>query len=202
MIRELYSFVFDLTEKKGLVFGVGGRPAIPPDHWNSSPEYLRPGRLTWNLQITHLERKMIFQTSIIVFHVNLPGVVICFPWCFRLCHNTKKSSVQLPTAAFSKKKQTRFFFSPQNWCFQTPMFAESEGCGLVYELPCAARCRFVSWWNPVAWLRVCLHKWIFAWSLTKCKIWIFKHVMAPWASRDVWLGDFLVLAFHDCSIWT
>ena len=34
---------------------------------------LHPGRLTWNLQITRLERKMIFQTSIIVFHVNLPG---------------------------------------------------------------------------------------------------------------------------------
>ena len=27
----------------------------------------------WNLQITHLERKMIFQTSMIMFHVNLPG---------------------------------------------------------------------------------------------------------------------------------
>ncbi len=31
-----------------------------------------PGRLTWNLQITRLERKMIFQTSI-MFHVNLHG---------------------------------------------------------------------------------------------------------------------------------
>ena len=31
-----------------------------------------PGRLTWNLQITYLERKMIFQTSMIMFHVNLP----------------------------------------------------------------------------------------------------------------------------------
>ena len=37
---------------------------------------LHPGRLTWNLQITHLERKMIFQTSIIVFHVNLPGCTL------------------------------------------------------------------------------------------------------------------------------
>ena len=27
---------------------------------------LDPGRLTWNLQITHLERKMIFQTSMIM----------------------------------------------------------------------------------------------------------------------------------------
>ena len=34
-----------------------------------------PGRLTWNLQITNLERKMLFQTSMIMFHVNLPG---CF----------------------------------------------------------------------------------------------------------------------------
>ena len=34
---------------------------------------IHPGRLTWNLQITHLERKMIFQTSMSMFHVNLPG---------------------------------------------------------------------------------------------------------------------------------
>ena len=32
--------------------------------------------LTWNLQITHLERKMTFQTSMIMVHVNLPG---CMP---------------------------------------------------------------------------------------------------------------------------
>ena len=29
----------------------------------------------WNLQITYLERKMIFQTSMIVFHVNLQGCI-------------------------------------------------------------------------------------------------------------------------------
>ena len=34
---------------------------------------LHPGRLTWNIQITHLERKMIFPTSLILFHVNLTG---------------------------------------------------------------------------------------------------------------------------------
>ena len=39
---------------------------------------VHPGRLTWNLQMTHLERKMIFQTSMIVFHVNLPG---CNAYC-------------------------------------------------------------------------------------------------------------------------
>ena len=36
---------------------------------------LHPGRLTWNLQITHLERNMIFQTSMIMFHVNLQGCI-------------------------------------------------------------------------------------------------------------------------------
>ncbi len=39
---------------------------------------IHPGRLTWNLQITHLERKMIFQTSMTMFHVNLPGCSIVF----------------------------------------------------------------------------------------------------------------------------
>ena len=37
-----------------------------------------PGRLTWNLQITHLERKMIFQASMIMVHVNLPGCTMFF----------------------------------------------------------------------------------------------------------------------------
>ena len=39
---------------------------------------IHPGRLTWNLQITHLERKMIFQTSMILFNVNLPGCMAKF----------------------------------------------------------------------------------------------------------------------------
>ncbi len=39
--------------------------------------YIHPGRLTWNIQITHLERKMIFQTSMIMFHVyNLQGCTL------------------------------------------------------------------------------------------------------------------------------
>ena len=42
----------------------------PSNHWNFK---LHPGRLTWDLQITHLERKMIFQTSMTMFHVNLQG---------------------------------------------------------------------------------------------------------------------------------
>ena len=48
---------------------------------------IHPGRLTWNLQITHLERKMIFQTSTITFHVNLPGCN-----CFSTPFQDKSSS--------------------------------------------------------------------------------------------------------------
>ena len=42
-----------------------------------------PGRLTWNLQITYLERKMIFQTSMIMFHVNLPWWICWRDWRFQ-----------------------------------------------------------------------------------------------------------------------
>ena len=34
---------------------------------------LHPGRLAWNLKITQLKRKIIFQTISFRFHVNLPG---------------------------------------------------------------------------------------------------------------------------------
>ena len=49
--------------------------ALPP-HIQQSIHCLHPGRLTWNLQVTHLERKMIFQTSMIMFHVNLQGCIM------------------------------------------------------------------------------------------------------------------------------
>ena len=46
-------------------------------HWPLTHDSWHRGRwrLTWNLQITHLERKMIFQTSMIMFHVNLQDLV-------------------------------------------------------------------------------------------------------------------------------
>ena len=40
---------------------------------------VHPGRLTWNIQISHLERKMILQTSMIIFHANLPRCTPSFP---------------------------------------------------------------------------------------------------------------------------
>ena len=42
-----------------------------------------PGRLTWNLQITHLERKIIFQTSMIMFHVHLQGCSNSIPSTYK-----------------------------------------------------------------------------------------------------------------------
>ena len=45
----------------------------PPMFWNG---YIHPGRLTWNLKITYLKRKIIFQTSIIMFHVSLRGCTL------------------------------------------------------------------------------------------------------------------------------
>ena len=41
---------------------------------------IHPGLLTWNLKITQLKRKIIFQTSIFGFHVNLPGYIYTYPW--------------------------------------------------------------------------------------------------------------------------
>ena len=56
----------------------GGKTWVCFFLWYHPPKFnIHPGRLTWNLQITHLERKMIFQTSMIMFHVDLPG---CSPW--------------------------------------------------------------------------------------------------------------------------
>ena len=50
--------------------------AALPMHGSSFPgreEILHPGKLTWNLKITYLKRKVIFQTCIFGFHVNFQG---------------------------------------------------------------------------------------------------------------------------------
>ena len=72
---------------------------------------LHPGRLTWNLQITHLERKMIFQTSMImckmlifrgVYHHTIisikaptkPSELPCFGLCFLLFNGSQSRASQ------------------------------------------------------------------------------------------------------------
>ena len=72
-----------------LAVGVAGRlkPCARQSwSWDVFLVGVHPGRLRWNLLIDHLERKMIFQTSMVMFHVNLPG----YSWFIRfknLRHN-------------------------------------------------------------------------------------------------------------------
>ena len=60
----------NLSEPKVEVKGITRK-----GHNTHTHTYIHPGRLTWNLQITHLEREMIFQTSVIMVHVHLPGCI-------------------------------------------------------------------------------------------------------------------------------
>ena len=55
----------ELQNRKVLAIAVGRGERVP----------LHPGRLTWNLKITQLKRKIIFQTIIFRFHVNLQGSI-------------------------------------------------------------------------------------------------------------------------------
>ena len=59
---------------------------------------IHPGRLAWNLQINHLERKMTFQTSMIMFHFNLPGC--------KFNQKFQKSNCQLPPSTPRTPKNT------------------------------------------------------------------------------------------------
>ena len=65
----------EVSEKPRGERNILGCPELPHSEtwWKVKSLGVHPGRLTWNLQITHLERKMIFQTSMIMFHVNLQG---------------------------------------------------------------------------------------------------------------------------------
>ncbi len=88
---------------------------------------LHPGRLTWNLQITHLERKMIFQTSMIMFHVNLQG-------CIPTSTNAKSHACPKPTsnATLYMVHQLGDLFS---WDALGKIFEELEANELVLGLP-------------------------------------------------------------------
>ena len=60
-------------------------------------QLVHPGRLTWNLQITPLERKLIFQSSMIMLYVNLQGC--------KLAVTTWGYSYQIST----------YFYTPEKW---------------------------------------------------------------------------------------
>ena len=71
MFIKSYLWTFSRCPQQSCLLRVGSR-VLRGKSWRNNFN-LHPGKLTWNLQITHLERKMIFQTSMIMFHVNLPG---------------------------------------------------------------------------------------------------------------------------------
>ena len=85
----------------------------PPAHTakrkaNNMHHNLHPGRLTWNLTITQLKRKIIFQTIIFRFHVNLPG-----------CSCIIILSIRIPFI-FQFSSQTCFFGPKENSAEQNP----------------------------------------------------------------------------------
>ncbi len=49
------------------------RWSLETSHYQLRLQLSHPGKLAWNLKITPLKRKIIFQTSIFVFHVNFQG---------------------------------------------------------------------------------------------------------------------------------
>ena len=76
----------------------------------------------WNLQITHLERKMIFQASMIMFHVNLPG-----------CKHAKKRKKKTMILLMVQKSQTT------TWDVKkTPVNNRN-----IYH--------HIDWWSPDFW---------------------------------------------------
>ena len=90
---------------------------------------LHPGRLTWNLQITQLERKIIFQTSMIMFHVNLPGCKTSLRWFsgFSSCPISQTlqeyDDFDVPTPVFIKQLYLgRWFYG---FCWEKLSFPEN-----------------------------------------------------------------------------
>ena len=86
---------------------------------SSKSSNLHPGRLTWNLQITHLERNMIFQTSMTMFHVNLQGCiqVIQFIQFFNV---PRFFLVEPVEASDSEKPQGKKVCGSFSMCFAVP----------------------------------------------------------------------------------
>ena len=80
------------------------KPQVPiiDSPWIRKTETVHPGRLTWNLRITHFERKIIFQTYMIMFHVNLQG---CSGKRIHFCGSSSSSGRVISTyfAGFHRK---------------------------------------------------------------------------------------------------
>lgn len=64
--------------------------------------YLHPGKLTWNLELTCLKRKIICKTSTIVFHANFQRCKL-FASCFvQISNMLKIRHYHFPSSLLSK----------------------------------------------------------------------------------------------------
>ena len=73
----------------------GHAPAITREESNPSVSwwfrFIHPGRLTWNLRMHPWKRKIIFQTIIFRFYVNLQGCNWLVGWMFFLLEDSRNS---------------------------------------------------------------------------------------------------------------
>ena len=97
--------------------------------WN---DWIHPGRLTWNLRIHPWKRKIIFQTIIFRFYVNLQG---CMSSCqaMQLVHHCQQESTQLRLG------------------WETPMYPDFSGRDSYpaqhHQARHGTRLVKVKWWN-------------------------------------------------------
>ncbi len=99
--------------------------------WKFSEKFpIHPGRLTWNLQIIHLERKMIFETSM-MFHVNLQGCNTPPKNGYRAMENLQKKHLQT-WRPISGRTHPR--------TLQGPDFPGCSGVNSVGNPKCTATC--------------------------------------------------------------
>ena len=103
--------------------------------------WLHPGRLTWNLKITQLKRKVIFQTIIFRLHVNLRGCISYFSdgWVettnktkiisSRISSSRYQSPSSQPSPFRSVGKMTRSLFH----CYVYCMVCRSFTCWISWS---------------------------------------------------------------------
>jgi len=105
-------------------------------------------------QITHLERKMIFQTSMMMFHVNLPGCNLDFPGT--------PNFFSLPVGGRALRLRRRLSPSVEDWNIagifrgkvcQLPFVALFQSCSLEKKL------KKLIVWSNFMWLVSAMVAW-------------------------------------------
>ena len=72
--------------------------------------HIHSGKLPWNLQITRLQRKLIFQTSILVFDGNFPGCMKYSGYTYMKSGLTKQIHQKNPSAKTNVHENIQVLF--------------------------------------------------------------------------------------------